>query len=109
MDHFDAFVQRLAGLVKRSLRSDEGLVSLQRLAAATAQRTAVARLGLRWLAGRGHLRIKAEEGDALWLEPGDQSTGADIAAITAQLRALLAETAAFRRYFGQADAEVLLN
>jgi hypothetical protein len=109
MDQLDAFVQRLAGLAKHSLRNDGGLVSIQRLAAATAQRAAVAQLGLRWLAGRGHLRIKAEEGDALWLEPGDQSTSADIAATTAHLRALLAETAAFRRYFSQADAEVLLS
>ncbi len=109
MDQLEAFVQRLAGLVKRNLRDDEGIISIERLAAATAQRTTVVRSGLRWLAGRGHLRIKAEEGDTLWLAPGDQSTSTDIGATTAQLRALLAETAAFRRYFGQVDAEVLLN
>jgi single-stranded-DNA-specific exonuclease len=109
MDQLEAFVQRLAGLVKRNLRDDEGMVSMERLAAATAQRTTVVRSGLRWLAGRGYVRITAEQGDALRLATGDPSTSTDIAATSAQLRALLAETAAFRRYFSQADAEVLLN
>ena len=50
MDQFDAFLQRLAGLAKHALRTADGLVSVQRLAAATAQREAAAWLGLRWLA-----------------------------------------------------------
>jgi single-stranded-DNA-specific exonuclease len=109
MDQLDAFVQRLAGLVKRSLRSDEGLISIQRLAAATAQRTAVARLGLRWLVSRGHVRILAEEGDAVRLAAGDGTPSAEWHSASAQLRDLLAETLAFRRYFSQADAENLLS
>jgi single-stranded-DNA-specific exonuclease len=109
MDQPDVFLQRLAGLTKHALRAEEGLVSVLRLAAATAQRAAVVRLGLRWLAARGHVCILAEEGDALRLAAGDGSASADLAAITAQLRDLLAETAAFRRYFAQADAEVLLD
>jgi hypothetical protein len=109
MDPLDAFLQRLAGLAKHALRTEDGLVSVQRLAAATAQRTALVRLGLRWLASRGHVRIQAEEGDAVWLKAGDGSSSAELATMTAQLRELLAETAAFRRYFVQADAEVLLE
>lgn len=108
-DQLDAFVQRLAGLVKRSLRSDQGLVSLPRLATATAQRMAVARQGLRWLAGRGHVRIEAEAGDTIWLAAGDGTSSPEWPAVTAQLRELLAETAAFRRYFSQADADALLD
>ncbi len=109
MDQLDAFLARLAGLAKRALRTEEGQVSVLRLAAATAQRATVVRLGLRWLAARGHVRIQADEGDTLRLAAGDGSASADLAAITAQLRDLLAETAAFRRYFAQADAEVLLD
>lgn len=109
MDQLDALVQRLAGLVKRSLRSDEGLVSIQRLAAATAQRGAVVQAGLRWLAGRGHVRIVAEEGGAVWLDAGDGVSSPEWHVVTAQLRELLAETAAYRRYFSQADAEALLS
>jgi hypothetical protein len=109
MDQFDAFLQRLAGLAKHALRTENGLVSVPRLAAATAQRATVVRLGLRWLVSRGHVRIRTEEGDAVWLEAGDRDSSPDLALVTAQLRELLAETAAFRRYFAQADAEVLLD
>ncbi len=109
IDQLDAFVQRLAGLVKRSLHSDERLVSIQRLAAATAQRAAVARSGLRWLVSSGHVRILAEEGDAIRLGAGDGTPSPEWHVVSAQLRNLLAETAAFRRYFSQADAENLLS
>lgn len=109
MDQLDAFLQRLAGLVKRALHSDGGRVSVPRLAAATAQRASAVRLGLRWLACRGHVHIGADTDDALQLEAGDGSPGPELPAVTAQLRELLAETAAFRRYFSQADAEVLLG
>ena len=109
IDQLDAFLARLAGLTKRALRTKEGQVSVLRLAAATAQRAAAVRSGLRWLAAGGHVRIEADEGDALRLAAGDGSASADLAAATAQLRELLAETAAFRRYFAQADAEVLLD
>jgi DNA-binding transcriptional regulator YhcF (GntR family) len=109
MDQLDAFMQRLAGLAKHALRTEDGLVSVQRLAAATAQHTGAVQLGLRWLASRGHVRIQAEEGDAIWLAAGDRSSSADLAAVTTQLREVLAETAAFRRYFSQADADVLLD
>ncbi len=109
MDQPDTFLPRLAGLAKAALSNDEGQVDVLRLAAATAQRAAVVRLGLRWLAARGHVRIAAEEGDVVWLEPGNGSSSADLPTATAQLRELLAETAAFRRYFAQADAETLLG
>lgn len=109
MDQADAFLTRLAGLAKRSLATDAGQVSVARLAAATAQRTAAVRLGLRWLAARGHVRIAAEDGDNIWLATGDGAAGPELADVTAQLRELLAETAAFRRYFSQADTEILLD
>jgi single-stranded-DNA-specific exonuclease len=108
MDQLDAFLRRLAGLAKHALRMEDGLVSVQRLAAATAQRAAAVRLGLRWLASRGHVRIELEEGDKVRLTAGDGASGPDLAAVTEQMRATLAESAAFRRFFSQADAEALL-
>ena len=109
MDQIDPFLQRLAGLIKHALRSDAGQVSTERLAAATAQRVAVVRLGLRWLVSRGYVRIKEEEGVDLWLAEGDGIPRPELPAVTAQLAALLAESAAFRRYFSQASAEALLD
>jgi DNA-binding transcriptional regulator YhcF (GntR family) len=109
MDQLDAFMQRLAGLVKHALRTEDGLVSVQRLAAATAQRTGAVQPGLRWLASRGHVRIQAEEGDAIRLAAGDGASNPEWHVVTAQLREQLAETTAFRRYFSQADADALLD
>lgn len=109
MDQIDAFVQRLAGLVKHAMRNDAGRASLQRLAAATAQRPAVVRLGLRWLAARGHLRIEAEEGDTLRLAAGGGVASPALPVVTAELRDALAETAAFRRYFSHAAAAALFS
>ncbi len=109
MDQFDAFLQRLAGLAKRALRSGDGQISVARLAAATAQREAVVRQGVRWLAGRGHVLIQAEENDVIWLAAGAGPSSPDLPVVTTQLREMLAESAAFRRYFTQADAEVLLD
>ena len=107
-DQLDAFIQRLAGLAKHALRTADGLVSMQRLAAATAQRTAAVQMGLRWLAGRGHLCIEMEEGDKVQLAAGDGVVSPNLPTATEQLRATLAESAAFRRFFSQADAEMLL-
>jgi single-stranded-DNA-specific exonuclease len=109
MDQMDIFLPRLAGLAKQALRNDGGVVSVQRLAEATVQRTAAVRLGLRWLTGRGHLRIEDENGDTLRLASDAGTPSPDLPAVTAQLRDVLAETAAFRRYFSAAAAEVLLD
>jgi single-stranded-DNA-specific exonuclease len=109
LDQSDAFLLRLAGLAKTALRREDGVASVPRLAAATAQRAPVVRLGLSWLAGRGHVRIVAAEGDSVRLAAGDGSISADLATLSGQLTALLAETAAFRRHFSQADAALLLS
>ena len=109
MDSIERFLQRLAGLSKHALRSGDGVVNVQRLAAATGQRAAAVRAGLRWLVSRGHMQFMAEEDDDIRLAAGDGLSSPDLPAVTAQLRDLLAESAAFRRYFSQADAEVLLD
>ncbi len=68
LDRPDVFLARLAGLVKRALGQHNGQISWRVLAAATAQREATVREGLRWLAARGHVRIAAEEGDEVRIE-----------------------------------------
>lgn len=109
LDQSDAFLLRLAGLAKTALRLEDGVVSVRRLAAATAQRISVVRPGLSWLADQGHVRIVAEEGDTVRLAPGNGSPSPDLSVVHRQLGALLAETAAFRRYFSQADVDLLLS
>ncbi len=107
LDRPDAFLARLAGLVKRALGANDGQINLRVLAAATAQREATVRVGLRWLAARGHVRIAAEEGDEVRIESGDGVLRVEAAALMAQLQSLLEETAAYRRYFEQAEPDAL--
>jgi single-stranded-DNA-specific exonuclease len=108
LDDPQRFVQRLTGLVKRALSSNEGRVRISTLAAGTAQREAVVRLGLDWLVERGHIAIEAEEGGELHLTPGGGEAGGDAKGATARLRALLKETAAYREHFAAAPADSLL-
>ncbi len=107
-DQPEAFIRRLAGLVKHALRVYQGRVSLTALAAATAQRPATVRAGLAWLEARGHLRLLAEAGDEIHLGEGDGIIKEGLPQATAWLGALLKETAAYRAYFVQADKERLI-
>jgi hypothetical protein len=104
----EAFLQRLAGLVKSLLKPGSGAVetSLSRLAAACAQRESTVRRGLAWLEAKGQLHRIAIEGDRLTLESYGPPAG-DPAAILAQLRILIDETNAYRRYFHTASLETL--
>lgn len=104
----EALLQRLAGLVKYALRTPGQPTSLIWLAAATAQTVAAVRLGLHWLAGRGHVQIVAEQGDFVTLQPGTGQASPLDHALDSALRATLMETAAFRRFFAEADPSVLL-
>jgi single-stranded-DNA-specific exonuclease len=104
----EAFLERLAGLVKYALRLGEGRLSLGALAAATGQREAAVWLGLDWLEASGHIRL-LERGEAgLRFGPGSRSASPAAPALAAQLRRALEETAAYRSYFARADKENLL-
>jgi single-stranded-DNA-specific exonuclease len=107
LDDPQRFVQRLTGLVKRALSSNEGRVRISTLAAGTAQREAAVRLGLDWLVERGHIAIAREEAGELFLTPGSGEAGGDINGATARLRALLKETAAYREHFAAAPGDSL--
>ncbi len=79
------------------------------MAAATAQRETAVRLGLHWLAARGHVYVVQEDGDAIQLEPGDGIPRGEAAVLMAQLQRLLEESAAYRRYFQQAEPDALIS
>jgi len=104
----EAFLRRLAGLVKFSLLNRNGEAMLAGLAAASGQREAAVRLGLLWLEQRGMIQVMPGEGGSLRFAagPGTASPGAE--ETLAQLRKLLEETSAYRKYFKTADKENLL-
>jgi hypothetical protein len=110
MDDARAFMERLAGLVKFTLNKKAGKTSYAELAAATAQKLAVVRAGLGLLAKRGQVTVAQESGDELTLTAGGGPLE-ESAALTHEtlVRSLLNETAAFRAYFRQAEAEWLVR
>jgi single-stranded-DNA-specific exonuclease len=107
MDEPRAFLNRLAGLVKYALKEGEARLSLEALAAATAQRASVVSLGLSWLEAQGVFRVEFLQDGELRLSPGS-GMKIQAAALRARLQAALAETAAYRRYYARAAAELLL-
>ncbi len=104
-DRPEAFLHRLAGLVKHVLRSREGRVTLEELAAGTAQRRVTVEAGLAWLAGQGHIVIEARTGEEIKLAPGAgaERPSGEQRALAFRLEAALAETAAYRAYYRSAD------
>jgi single-stranded-DNA-specific exonuclease len=105
----EAFMARLAGLVKFAIYSKEGRTSISQLAAATAHREATVRKGLDWLEAGGHIRVWERNDGELELSQGESPSRRDTTESDKHLRDLLEETAAFRRYFLAADAHSLVE
>ena len=110
-DTSETFIRQLSGLVRHALKTYNGRAPVAQLAAATAHREATVRLGLAWLAARGHIRVVEETNGEVQLAAGDglAAPDADFKALDARLRAALAETAAYRAYFQTADAAALVR
>jgi single-stranded-DNA-specific exonuclease len=104
----EAFLKRLAGLVKYAINQNQGRASLKALAAATAQREATVHAGLDWLASRGYIRLLSDAEDDLVIAAGEGRESADVALITSRLKALLEETAAYRLYFRRGDKDIVM-
>ena len=109
MDQPEAFLRRLAGLVKHAVEKEQGCASLNRLAAATAQRTLTVQAGLDWLQASGYIRLLRQEEDLVWLARGDGIKSASLAKFRETLRQLLEESAAYRRYFVKAEARLVIE
>lgn len=113
MDEPAAFLERLAGLVKRALNAYDGVVELEALCAATAQHLAVVRVGLEWLQARGYIAIVSQQDDRLQLKPADRTQPpegqAALPQISARLKALSEESAAYRRHYAAAPLQSLVR
>jgi single-stranded-DNA-specific exonuclease len=110
MDDPQAFLERLAGLVKRAVRTAGGRIDVLTLAAATAQRRASVEEGLAWLVARGHVAVVEREGELIRVARGGRGDGAALARAAARLTELLEETAAYRAFFARAeDLEQLIR
>jgi len=107
-DDLPSFLRRLAGLVKHVLNEKDGRTTLAALAAATAQREAIVRVGLEWLAARGQVDVVKADDDVLTLASGDGHPRPETRRIQARLKELLAETTAYRSFFLRAALDRLI-
>ncbi|MFC2023698.1 single-stranded-DNA-specific exonuclease RecJ [Chloroflexota bacterium] len=104
------FVQRLAGLAKYTLNRKLGVVRLDELAAAVAERIVTVEAGLELLEAMGQVRISGRTGREWQLEEGTGSADSHTtSSARARLEALLTETKAYRSYALQAPAAAVLR
>ena len=109
MDQVNPLIERLLGLAKYALRKTGGRASLTALAAAAAQREETVIAALDLLAARGYLVVKYEAEGEVCLNEGDGMVVDEQGLLEKRLQEQLAETAAFRRYYVSAEADVLIN
>lgn len=108
------FAKRLAGLLKYAIRAYDGETSVRQLAAATAQREITTRRALEFLAAKGYFSINWEwegpEPDSIKIDASsDQVSEAKADELEDDVRALLAESAAYRAYFRRANLDAFFN
>ena len=116
----DAVLKQVAGMAKWSLQRDseggqggkaqDGLLPIDRLAARIGVTEAIIRCSLLWLERKGLLRLQGwEEGDVARIKPGDGREGDDgeRALLQEELKELLAEMRAYRRFFLRAQVQAL--
>lgn len=114
----EAFLKRLAGLVRYVVDKTDGTVALDRLSGAAAQREVTVCMGLRWLELRGVVSIETlQDGLVLLSRPSfpaansasvKQESDQAAALLLSQIQTLLEETAAYRSYFQKAAKDLLL-
>jgi hypothetical protein len=108
LDAADAFLRRLAGLAKHALQAYGGRLAWEALAAGIGQRIVTVQAGVRWLAALGVCTIVEEWGDAVAVASGGLRDPEQESAARSTVEALLRETAAYRRYFREADSRKLV-
>jgi single-stranded-DNA-specific exonuclease len=104
----EAFLNHLAGMVKRALHTEDGRIQITKFAAATAHREIAVRAGLKWLIARGVVRLVEDGGDEMVVAMGGAKTQ-PAKKYMRELQAILRETAAFRTHFQKASPEDLLG
>lgn len=104
----EAFLKRLTGLVRFTLERLGGIAELPKMAAAMAQPESAVRLGLQWMAARGMISITGLTDGKITITTKAPVNEAAARVILTQLRSLLSEVNAYRRYFRTADKDYLI-
>jgi len=109
-DNMGILLKRLLGMVKFAIERKAGQMELEAAAAATAQRIHTVQTGLEWLAAQGQVMIIERMDDCWILGSGHgHPNSRELEVAQSRLKALLAETAAYRTYVRTAPATALLQ
>lgn len=108
-DSEEVFLRHLSGLVKYALKSKDGKVNISFLAAATASREIAVKKGIQWLVQKGYINISMAGADEILITEGNGETVNNINEILYELKKILEETAAYRKYFLRANKSQLLT
>jgi single-stranded-DNA-specific exonuclease len=103
----EAFLGRLAGLLKYAINHRNGKVTYAELEAATAQRAVTVRNGVEWLVAQGEISLIEKENELVVSVGASLKDSAGAARLLTEIQSLLAETAAYRVHFKQADKSTL--
>jgi single-stranded-DNA-specific exonuclease len=99
----ESFLKRLAGMVKYALSHYQGEISVKALAAGTAQREPLIRIGVAWLEAQGFAAILQQTAEGYRFIPGTGESTGPAEPLERQVKAMLEETNAYREYFRTAD------
>jgi len=106
----DPFLERLAGLLKYAINHRTGRISYLELETATAQRSITVRNGIKLLVALGKMNIQAKNEEEIIVASETSSKDPEEASrLLAELKSLLAETAAYRSHFKFADKDILFS
>jgi hypothetical protein len=105
VDKVAEFLKHLGGLLKHDLNRRSGEVDTARLAAALGHRTITARKGIEWLEASGQISVTRWADDHIVIAPGTGQPNEETDTLLAELRVLLAETAAWRAYYQRLNVE----
>jgi len=107
LDDAEALLRHVAGLLKYAVRARGGQVNAEELAGVSGQREAAVHAAIYWLREKGVFSVN--ETETGWvIQPQQAPSGPHLAAHANRLREVLAETAAFRRFWAQAPIEQLV-
>ena len=108
MDDPAKFLKRLVGLLKNRIKTAQVAVNLNSLAVATAQTVANIKSGLDWLESYGYISLITIKDDQAIIETGTRKKNKNAPSSTSPLNSMLAESAAFRRYYLSANKDRLV-
>ena len=107
-DVLQNFLNRLSGLLRFAIRSKDGIVTLDELAALTSQTEKCVKLGIDYLISRGSISLLGVQNDLIKLNLGGSEDKKISDSLLVDLKIILKESASFRAYYLRAEPDSIL-